>query len=562
MKIRIYYGRPSQTASLENPSGLWSEYHAVYHMSEHPAGAVQRDRYGNSADDWPDGTVSGTPTVSTDLIAQGVDMNGTNGNYVSIGAPNVTSSQMTMQAFVNVDALTNGDARVISKAQGVQDQDHVLMISTLPVSGGGHQWRARLQVDGLTQTYIRDTPYGGGISADGSTAYLVAYTYDGQEIAGVINGEEPAIDDVIPVTGTITQNAWPAMIGNQPDGVGGATTAKAFDGEISEVRIAKVARDLSWLQTEYNLLTDPDAVIASYGAEVDLSGSTAITVTDSVTLTDDASPTARISVDPVEDTITLVDLVSQQAGYEIAALTDTAVLTDSLEVQQVTPVTTGADTVTLTDTLRFKATEGETVEDSVSLTDSAVIGATRESVTDTVQLTDSLTLVVGETLSDVLSLTDAMTVYPPATLFTISIREQIVKSILSDLNAITPSGFSRESGDWAYRLVPDDQVRVNPYAFVRIARESKREGYGWYDCTLTVEVAVVYANADAGVEAVVDQMITDIESALVSNHTRSNLAIDTRLTGHQRLVEPPDFIAELTVEVDYRHVLTNARASV
>lgn len=335
MKLRAYYNKPDQSQNLENPEGVWQDYVGVYHMNPHPAGDSVRARGDNSAAGWQDGVVSGTPADVPATVTYGMDMNGADGNYIGLGSENFPSSALTVQVMVQVDAITGlGDQRLISKAQGTSDADHVLMISTIPISGGGHQWRFRLKVDGTTYTYIRNSAYAGGISADGSTPVWVTFIFDGGEIRDSINGTAPDPSDVIPVSGPVTQNAWPLMIGNQPDGVGGTTSGKAIDGKISEVRVSSAARDPSWVVTEYRMLTNPASVEITYGDEVDLSGTDlqSATTGESVVFGETLN-VAVITAESLSESLVLQD-DTIEPGFSSASPSESLVLKDTLSVVQ------------------------------------------------------------------------------------------------------------------------------------------------------------------------------------------------------------------------------------
>lgn len=142
---------------------------------------------------------------------------------LQLGTPDVSGSEITLTAWIFPDDFDVPDARILSKATGQQESDHIWMLSTIR-SGNTHHLRARLCINGQTRTIV-----GTGPPLDPGRWTFVSLTYDGQNIR--------LLQNLVPVaelaqSGELATNpSMPAAIGNQPEG------ARPFDGRIDEVRI-------------------------------------------------------------------------------------------------------------------------------------------------------------------------------------------------------------------------------------------------------------------------------------------------------------------------------------
>ncbi len=146
-----------------------------------------------------------------------------NSAALQVGMPDVSGTEITLTAWIFPEDFDVPDARILSKATGPQESDHLWMLSTIR-SGNSHHLRARLCVGGQTRTIVGTGPP----LATGKWTF-VSLTYDGQRIR--------LLQDLVPVaelnqTGELDTNpSVPAAVGNQPEG------GRPFDGRIDEVRI-------------------------------------------------------------------------------------------------------------------------------------------------------------------------------------------------------------------------------------------------------------------------------------------------------------------------------------
>lgn len=159
----------------------------------------------------------GMPYRGGSLTFDGTD------DVVQIGAPDVSGTAMTMSAWIRPDDFGVQDARILSKASGVSEDDHLWMLSTIAV-GAEHRLRARVKTGAETLTLIAFD----GALEPGQWAFVAA-TYDGRRVRlykdGLLVGEAAKSGSLA------TSPNVPAAIGNQPQG------GRAFDGLIDEVRV-------------------------------------------------------------------------------------------------------------------------------------------------------------------------------------------------------------------------------------------------------------------------------------------------------------------------------------
>ncbi len=180
------------------------------------------------------------------------DFNGSN-SYVNLGTLDINGSGLTLSAWIQPDSFATGDARIISKADGIDAVDHTFMLSTVQV-GSDYFLRLRISAGGHTDTLIANT----GALAIASWQHVVA-TYDSGtgQMSLYLNGQllEQGIHSVGgPLDQDPTRSVW---IGANPDG------SKYFDGKIDEVALmsrALSANEVAFISTlspaDYSVLED------------------------------------------------------------------------------------------------------------------------------------------------------------------------------------------------------------------------------------------------------------------------------------------------------------------
>ena len=167
------------------------------------------------------GIVNGA-TATTGKTGKALQFDG-KGDYVYAGNLDVAGKGMTLAAWIKADDFGIHDARIISKATGVAEQDHYWMLSTIKKDKGS-KLRFRLKTDGKTSTLIgsKDIPVGKWV-------HVVA-TYDGSAMRLFLDGQA---NGVVSKTGKISTNASVGVrLGDNP-----GSSQRHFDGALDDVRI-------------------------------------------------------------------------------------------------------------------------------------------------------------------------------------------------------------------------------------------------------------------------------------------------------------------------------------
>ncbi|MEE9327091.1 MAG: heparin lyase I family protein [Cocleimonas sp.] len=185
-------------------------------------------------------------TTTTGKKGDALHFDGTN-QYVDAGSFDVTGQAMTISAWIKADNFTTNDARIISKAIGVLEQDHYWMLST--IESNGSKLRFRLKTDDQTTTTTtligtKNIPVGKWVH--------VAAVYDGTKMKLFVDGQE---NGSVNKTGTVSTNPFIGIhIGDNP-----ATGNRNFSGAIDDLRVyshALSANDLNELLTVVNSSTN------------------------------------------------------------------------------------------------------------------------------------------------------------------------------------------------------------------------------------------------------------------------------------------------------------------
>lgn len=175
-----------------------------------------------------------TNTLDGDLVAdavrtaagkygKGIEFNGSSG-MIDLGNMDIPGAGLTLMAWIRADGFGIYDARLISKATGVQENDHYWMLGTF----SNDSIRFRLKAGGYTTTLISSESVIGV-----NQWHHVAAVYDGAEMRIVVDGLERG--SAVKTGAVDTSAAVPAAIGNQPQG------SKSFDGTVDEVKLFNYA---------------------------------------------------------------------------------------------------------------------------------------------------------------------------------------------------------------------------------------------------------------------------------------------------------------------------------
>jgi hypothetical protein len=232
--IYMYYGN-SNASDGQDAAGLWgTNAKAVWHL---------HDNY-NSSTGSNNGTNNGSVNIAGQ-IADGDDFESAdNTDNINVGTWSVSGSALTMSAWVRFESLAAGaDHRLISKGNGSGAEDHVTMLGIQDVGGGAHRLRTRIKTG--TSDTSGTTTLLGTTNLSANTWYHVAVTYDGANIRLYLNGVQ---DASVAKTGSLRQNSWTMLLGNQPGALG---NTQSLDGILDEAKILDVTRSAEWLEAEH-----------------------------------------------------------------------------------------------------------------------------------------------------------------------------------------------------------------------------------------------------------------------------------------------------------------------
>ncbi|MCB9883478.1 MAG: VCBS repeat-containing protein [Planctomycetes bacterium] len=152
---------------------------------------------------------------------------GFNGTSSHVVIPTPTLSQaVTVSAWINAesfDHLAARDARILSQAIGVGEQDHGLMLSTI-ANNGNVVPRFRLRVNNWTTTLI------GSVLIPTHAWVHVSAVYDGATMRLYVDGN---------LAGSMSRSGAITLLPNGATWIGDnpVSTARAFDGVIDNVKI-------------------------------------------------------------------------------------------------------------------------------------------------------------------------------------------------------------------------------------------------------------------------------------------------------------------------------------
>jgi hypothetical protein len=251
-EIYMYYGA-TVICSTENPTAVWdARFRAVYHLNDDFQDSTQYNH---------DGTNNGA-TFTASKIGNGALFNPSDGfDYIDLGTWDMSSDDITIQAWVWPNDFNQNDPRVVSKCAdwGSSNQQHVFMLSLTNGDNGENRMRQRIKTgtdNSLgTVTLLGTSP--NGYLPTAQTWYHLAGTYEDDNSAGTemrlyMNGLDAG---QIAHAGYIRENSWPIWIGANP--YGSSNSSYSWDGVLDEVRILSSDLSQDWLATEYRNHNDP-----------------------------------------------------------------------------------------------------------------------------------------------------------------------------------------------------------------------------------------------------------------------------------------------------------------
>jgi len=230
--LYMYYGNPSVT-SQQNPSGVWgSHYKMVQHLNETSGTHYDSTSYGN------DGTPHGVTQNAVGKIDGADSFDGVN-DYVGVAdddSLDFGTGDFTIEAWINTSSVPVSWARIVCK-QTSTSNGYAFYLNG---SSGG------IRFNRAGSFGSPDTP----VNVVNGVWHHVAIVLDGSDghfyVDGVLDGTK--------TFGTNNVDTGSSLaLGSGSDG-----SDCFFDDMMDEVRISSVARNISWISTEYNNQYDPD----------------------------------------------------------------------------------------------------------------------------------------------------------------------------------------------------------------------------------------------------------------------------------------------------------------
>ena len=234
--IYIYYGTSS--SGQENPAGTWSDNYAIVHHLDETSG----DHY-DSTQNSNDGEISGAIDQNIDGIIDGADYFAGTSGLINIPADSSHNlpNELTISMWIKPgqDYPTSKWAILLNRQQPEADNSYIFGINDDGKlhfgSSGGNIQSTKNTWEADTWTYVSGT-YRSDLSGE-------------LYIDGVL---EPLSVDNFDSMSSVNRNI---EIGGAP----GWATGDYFMGIIDEVHLSNIARNSSWVATEYNNQYDPES---------------------------------------------------------------------------------------------------------------------------------------------------------------------------------------------------------------------------------------------------------------------------------------------------------------
>jgi len=221
--LYLYYGN-SGCSNQENVSGTWdSRYRLVQHLAETSGTHLDSTLYGN------DGSCVGGVDQDVLGMCDGADRFDGVDDYIDCGndASLNFADALTVEAWVRLDAKTD-DSRVVLKYNG--DAGWILWYDV-----GEDCWTVG----------ARDGDIGYGKFTQSSPVigdwYHVVGVYDGSEVSIFVDGVLGAVQESLSSMSASPDNLF----------IGKEFVQGFMDGVVDEVRVSSIARNISWIQTQY-----------------------------------------------------------------------------------------------------------------------------------------------------------------------------------------------------------------------------------------------------------------------------------------------------------------------
>jgi hypothetical protein len=216
-------------------------------------GTVAADSSGNGID----GVFVGDPEWVAGKFGSGLLFDGQGGERVSIGNLDVASGAISITCWFQANTLDTpgNDPRMVSKAFGGGENDHIWMVSSAR-AGGEKRLRFRLKTNdgGNTTTLVGGQGAGVRVLPVGEWAHAAA-TWDGTTMRVYVNGIETGSTER-GGTSVVVDPAVGAAFGNQPSGA----ENRPWDGVLDDVRVYTKALTVAEIE---EVMAGPPAPLAA-----------------------------------------------------------------------------------------------------------------------------------------------------------------------------------------------------------------------------------------------------------------------------------------------------------
>jgi hypothetical protein len=260
-KMFMYYGKSTQTFSLENPEGVWdSNYLAVWHMNENGSGASD-EYYESTKNNYNGqggaGDVNKVPTETSAKIDSGQDFDGSD-DFIDLGSMNPHGyGDFTMEAWYRSTGTSTVDDEYIWSHINEYAQGPGIVFSITNDPGYVDTLRMNLYND----TLDFEPYYGTSDIVDQQFHYLTGVRGNGEVKLYVDANQESSLPDVHSSQMINVDNSSSPNIGDLP----GET--EQVNGVLDEIRISRSPRSWDWINATYNNQNDPSTFITVGGGE-------------------------------------------------------------------------------------------------------------------------------------------------------------------------------------------------------------------------------------------------------------------------------------------------------
>jgi hypothetical protein len=248
--VYAWYGQPSVTTSQSTPSATWSNYMAVYHMKENPAGGAPQlnDSTGNGNN----ATMQGSPVAGQQQPGE-IDgsIGFTTSTWASLASTSAFSFERTDSFSLSgwVKMGSNSSGQILTKQSAGESNGWMLFQS--PVGSSPAIELALVGTNAQTLALARTPSISMGV-----WHYVVA-TYSG---TGTTAGMSIYVDGVPQTLTTIENNLSTSILNNVTPAINGRTNGylESSDG-MDELRVSTkgVVLTPAWVTASYNNESSP-----------------------------------------------------------------------------------------------------------------------------------------------------------------------------------------------------------------------------------------------------------------------------------------------------------------